>query len=113
MPAERIKRGDAISKKRFHALLQRWIETTDEEVVGPEDIDERTSWVHVREGGVVFGLHADTSRKAVRSYLQLVRFQDDDLAWEIVASQKGKMTALVYGPDRVRIKPFYLYVLSK
>ena len=74
-----------------------------------EDIDGRTGWVYVRDGSDIFVLHTDTRRDSVRSYLQLVNQYGDDLQWDIAESQRGKMTAVVYGPEKVRQKSFCVY----
>jgi hypothetical protein len=110
MPIERVGRDQAISKGQFHSRLRDWLDSTSDAVVGPEGVHGRTSWIHVRDGSTMFVFHADTPREAVTFYLHLVELHGDDLAWEIAPSQRGNMTAVVYGPENVRHKPFYLYV---
>ena len=111
MPMEQIRRNQAVTKHDFHLLLRQWIADTDDAIVGSETVQGRTSWVHVRDGTTMFSLHADATREAVTFYLQLVKRYGEDLAWNVTISQRGKMTAVVYGPQRVRHKPFYLYVV--
>jgi hypothetical protein len=110
MPIERVRRDQALSKDQFHWRLRDWLDRTNDAVVGPEDVDGRTSWIHVRDGSTMFVLHADTPREAIAFYLHLVELHGDAITWEIAPSQRGKMTAVVYGPEKVRHKPFYLYV---
>lgn len=105
----RTDRGHAVSKSAFHEQLRDWIESTRDAIVGSEEVDGRTAWVHVRDGLRMFVLHADTRRASVERYLELVALHGDDLEWTVVPSQRGKMTAVGYGPDKVRHKPFYLY----
>ena len=112
MPMDKVRRDQALSKSQFHQRLRSWLDDSSDTVVGPESVDGRTGWVHIRDGSDVFVLHADTRRDAVRSYLQLVTQYGDDLQWDIAESQRGKMTAVVYGPERLRQKSFYLYALG-
>jgi hypothetical protein len=112
VPLAEARRDQPLTKAQFHAALRDWLDTTKDAVVGPEAVDGRTPWVHVRDADKLFALHADTSRDAVTRYIQLLDLRGGDLAWEIVASQRGNMTAVAYGPRKVRIKPFYLYALG-
>jgi hypothetical protein len=110
MPLAEVPREGAVTKRQFHASLRTWLEATTDARIGPEEIRGQTAWVHVRDGSTMFALNADTKRESVAEYLKLVEAHGDDIAWEITASQRGNMTAVVYGPTKVRLKPFYLYV---
>ena len=112
VPMERVRRDQPLSKPEFHRRLRFWLENAEDAIIGPEDVDGRTGWVYVRDGSTVFMLHADTKRDAVQRYLQLVSLYGDDLQWEITESQRGKLTAVVYGPEKIRRKSFYLYAVS-
>ena len=79
MPMKQIRREEALTKAEFHERLRDWLNSTDESRIGPEDVDGRTSWVHVRDGADVFGLHADTKRDAVDRYLQSLTLHGNDL----------------------------------
>jgi hypothetical protein len=107
---ERVRRDQALNKHEFHERLRNWFNTTDDFVIGPGEVIGPTPWVYVRQGSGIYQLHADTPREAVGHYLQEVGSHGDDLQWEIVESQRGKMTALVYGPQKIRLTSFYLYV---
>jgi hypothetical protein len=113
MPMEKIARDEALSRSEFHQQLFRWLETTDDLCIGAESDYPRTGWVHVRHGLRIFVLNADTKRESVNEYLQLVDRYGNDLLWEIVESQRGKMTAVAYGPEHHRLKSFYLYVVGE
>src|SRR5690242_6397719 len=80
VPMKQVSRADAIPKTEFHRRLREWL-AADEAQIGPEEVDGRTSWVHVRDGSRIFGLHADTKRDAVNQYLQTVTLHGDDLSW--------------------------------
>jgi hypothetical protein len=110
MPMDRVRRRQALTKAEFHQRLRFWLENTADVVVGPEGVDGRTGWVYVRDGSNMFVLHADTKRDAVDRYLQRVRLHDEDLQWTVASSQRGKMTAVEYGSERLRVTSFYLYV---
>jgi hypothetical protein len=110
---ERVRRRDALSKSEFHQRIRGWLDNTDDKVIGPEDIKyPRTGWVHVRDGTNVLALNADTPRDAVDRYMRMVARYGDDLQWNRAESQQGKMTAVEYGPDKVRCKSFNLYYVS-
>jgi hypothetical protein len=79
-------------------------------MVGSDDIDGRTRWIFIRDETDLFVLHADTPREAVEWYLGQVAAHGDNLRWEIAPSQRGKMTAVAFGPDRLRNTAFYLYL---
>ena len=105
----RVSRGQALSKLEFHDRLRVWLENTDDAVVGPDGADGRTGWIYVRDGLDMFVLHSDTRRDAISRYLSLVARFGEDLPWEIAQSQRGKMTAVVYGPEKIRLRSFYMY----
>ena len=68
--------------------------------------------VYVRDGSDIFVLHADIRRDAVRHYLQLGAQYGDPVQWEIAESQRGKLTAVLYGSDKIRQTAFYLYAVD-
>ena len=109
MPLEQVNRECALTKSQFHRLLRSWLENTDDAIVGPDDIPGVTTWIYIRDDAALFGLHADVKREAVRRYLELVAVHGDDLQWQVATSDRGKLTAVVYGPKKVRCTPFYLY----
>src|SRR5712672_1217629 len=101
MPMLQVHRDRPTTKREFHQLLRAWLSSTSDGVVGAEEVDGRTPWIHVRDGTSTFVLHADTRREAVERYVQLVTLHGDELHWEIAPSQRGNMTAVVYGPEQV------------
>lgn len=106
---ERVLRDQALRKSEFHQRLRDWLDNTHESVIGPEGIRGQTGWVYVRDGSDVFVLNADSRRKGVDGYLQMVSLHGNDLHWAITESQRGNMTAVVYGPEKLKQKWFYLY----
>jgi hypothetical protein len=113
MPVARVRLSEAISKPEFHRRLRAWFTETDETTIGPTDVDERTAWVHVRDGASCYKLHADAYREAVAAYLALVDRHGDGLAWEVVPNLRGRENAVGFGPDAVRpTPPLYLYLVE-
>ena len=110
MPLAQVRRDQALTKSAFHRQLRDfWLHNSDDETVGPNAALGFTPWVYVYDGPGLFKLNADTKRKAVGRYLKLVKQHSDDLRWEITASQRGKQTAVAYGPKGSPAKSFYLY----
>jgi hypothetical protein len=112
MPMERVSPRDAITKPAFYARLRAWLRDTDDAAVGAPDVIGVVPWVHVRHGDSLYKLHADTRREAVSRYLKLVDEYGDDLEWLVVPNERGRENALAYGPQRVRIVPFYFYLVG-
>lgn len=110
MPLARVPGREPISKPVFHDRMQRWFRDTDEPLVGDPDVDGRTPWVYIRDGGAAYKLHADTPRHAVADYLRLLRSAAGDLAWTTRLSRRGKPTAVADGSEVEVIESFYLYV---
>lgn len=110
MTMQQVPRDQALMKTEFHKRLGQWFHQTAERTVGPGEADGRTRWIHVRSGTTLFALHADTPRDAVEWYLGIVAAHGDHLEWEPAPSQRGNMTAVVYGPQQLRNTSFYLYV---
>src|SRR6266536_3410786 len=101
MPMKRVRKAEAITKPEFHKRLRAWLADTNEATIGPPEpeVPGVVPWVHVHDGGAVYMLHADVKREAVGRYLHLVERHGDQLGWTIVANQRGKKNAVVYGPD--------------
>lgn len=112
MPLAEVPRDRAVTKRQFHAALRAWLTSTKDARIGPDDMRGQTAWVHVRDGSAMFALNADAKRESVADYLLFVDAHGDEIAWDIAPSQRGNMTAVVYGPDKVRLTSFYLYVVG-
>ncbi len=113
MSMDRVRQSEAISKSEFHTRLRTWYTGTDERTIGPPAVDERTAWVHVRDGNSVYKLHADAHREAVAAYLALVDRHGDDLAWTVTPNKQGRENAVGFGPEAVRSEPWlYLYLVG-
>jgi len=111
VPMQRVRTAEAITKPEFHSRLRAWLRDTDEATIGPPDVPGVSPWVYIHDGGTRYEFHADVKREPVERYLQLVDRYGDELAWTIVANQRGKENAVAYGPDKERFTPFYLYLV--
>jgi hypothetical protein len=123
MTLEKVSRKEAIDRATLHRRLREWVAATARSDVidptigpisnacGPIGV---SAWVHVRDdGGGLFCLHADVKRSSVVKYLERVDRHGDGLAWTVVPNQRGRMNAVAYGPDAVRITPYYFYLVKR
>lgn len=110
MPMDRLGRAEWITKGEFHIRLGRWLRETDEPVIGDPAAHPLTAWLWVRDGHRLARLCADTTRAAVAEYIALLRGHHGELDWSIVPSARGQPTKVVFGPERVSIEGFHLYV---
>jgi DNA-directed RNA polymerase subunit beta' len=98
MPMDQVRLSRAITKAELHRRFRAWL-ATGEQKISPSGVDDRTAWVHVRDGELRFVLYADTNRPAVEEYLGLVGVHGDDIEWRVVESRGGKLDAVAFGPD--------------
>ena len=110
MPITRVLRSEALSRKEFHQVLQEWIDNSDEDIIGDPDEPGVKAWIHTKESGRLFRLHADTPRYAVESYLELIARQGEDVEWVVVPNARGKWNAVAFGSSPERVKSLYLYL---
>jgi hypothetical protein len=87
----RIPKGTrCASKIEFERLLRSWYDETDERTLGDAGVGV-TTWIVVSVGGRDVRVHADTTRDAVRRYLELVAERGPGLPWLIRQGQKGTL----------------------
>jgi hypothetical protein len=106
----RVGRGEWITKVEFHDRLARWYRETADAYVGDPDADRRTTWIWVRDGHRLARLFADTTRGAVRDYLDLLTKHRGVVDWHVVASATGQLTKVAFGPNHVTLDGFHLYI---
>jgi len=106
----RVGRGEWITKVEFHARLNRWYRETGEGLIGDPAADGRTAWLWVRDGHRLARLFADTTREAVRQYLDLLALHHGTVDWHVVPSSTGNLTKVAFGPERVTFDGFHLYI---
>jgi hypothetical protein len=110
MPMARVGRGNWITKVEFHSRLARWYRQGSDPVVGDPNADRRTAWIWIRDGHRLARLFSDTTREAVGEYLALVAALPAGVDWHVVRSSTGQMTKVAFGPDRVTVDGFHLYI---
>lgn len=109
MPMDRLGRAEWITKGEFHLRLGRWFRESDEPLIGDPSAHPLTAWLWVRDGHRLARLCADTTRPAVAEYIALLRHHGE-LDWIVVPSARGQPTKVAFGPDRVTVEGFHLYV---
>jgi hypothetical protein len=107
---ERLGRGEWITKGEFHLRLGRWFRDSAEPLIGDPGAHPLTAWLWIRDGHRLARLCADTTRTAVAEYMGLLRAHHGELDWAIIASARGQPTKIAFGPDRVTVEGFHLYV---
>ena len=113
MSLKEVRRDQALNKSEFHKLLRDFCShNSDDATVCPNPAYGRRPWIHILDEHRVFVLNADTKRKAVGEYLELVTQLSDDLRWELRPSERGNMTAVAYGPHALPVQSFYLYAVD-
>ena len=99
-----------MGRQEFHLALKDWIENSDEDIIGDPGKPGVQAWIHTKESGRLFRLHADTPRHAVENYLELVARQGENVEWVVVSNNRGKLNAVAFGPKAERVKSLYLYL---
>lgn len=80
------------TKQKFADILRRWYENTNEDTIG--DLRSHygvTTWMTVSASGHRCVVHADTSRDAIRRYLELVEDHGPDLSWRVERGRRGTL----------------------
>jgi hypothetical protein len=113
MPMDQVRLSEAISKAELHHRFRHWLQNTDDHIIGPPAEDERTAWVHVRDGERRYKLHADANRRAIEEYMQLVATFGDNIEWHVVENQRGRLNAVAFGTQAVPLSnTLYLYLVD-
>ncbi|HXG85140.1 MAG TPA: hypothetical protein VNI84_14060 [Pyrinomonadaceae bacterium] len=112
MPIRRVESKSPINKQSFHNLLKDWFENSTEERIGDPNVRGQLAWIWVSDEAKKYHLNADTKRVAVKEYLELVKQLGNDIEWQIVLNNRGKLNKVAFGSNKQSIKGFYFYVLS-
>ncbi|MEY2983473.1 MAG: hypothetical protein RLZZ568_90 [Cyanobacteriota bacterium] len=97
------------SKAAFNHALQQWYQETAEKTIGNHEYNQ-SSWLFVELGGYKFHLNSDSKREGIAEYLKLVEEYPDDLPWQIVANNRGKINKVTFGNEKRKIAGFYFYL---
>jgi hypothetical protein len=112
MPILKVTRSEALSRAEFHARLRRWLKSSTENIIGDPAVQGRVPWLHVRDNGRLFRLHADTPRHAVESYLKLADQLGQEVEWTVVPNSRGNLSAVAFGPANERVQSLYFYLCA-
>jgi hypothetical protein len=100
----------AVDHREFDRLVREWIAEDATGMSGPSGVPGVTHGVHVRRDDRIFVLHADARTEAAAAYLKLVERYGDEITWNVVPSDKGKLSAVAFGPECVRVESMYFYI---
>lgn len=110
MPMQRVSRSSPLTKPELHRRLREWLDGTNERIIGDPDVHERIAWVWVVDGPILAKFHADTTREAVREYLDLAAVDAGRLRWSVCLSSRGRPSKIALGPEARIVGGLYLYL---
>jgi hypothetical protein len=106
-----IPKGTRVASKSALAdLLARWYRETTEETIGPDVTFGGQEWVWVDLRPHPVKLNADTSREAVRAYLDDVSDRGLEVPWYVVANERGRVNKVLYRADGKHARGWYCYL---
>jgi len=110
-----IPKGTRVASKSALAdLLARWYRETTEETIGPDVTFGGQEWVCVDLQPHPVKLNADTSREAVRAYLDDVADGGAEVPWHVVANERsGRVNRVLYRADRTAARGWYCYLVRE
>lgn len=98
------------SKQELVLLLEGWLARSPAVTVGDVGSYGRKPWVWIDLGGRRARLHADTTRAAVRNYLDHVRVHGADADWHVVANNRGWINKILFAPPGGDASGWYCYL---
>lgn len=93
------------SKTDLRNALADWFENTDEPTIGDVSTFGRRPWLTLSLGGVNVILNADTTRAAVRAFLDT----DPTRPWHVIANRNGVINKVTFEPDLPPVRGWYCY----
>jgi hypothetical protein len=97
------------SKTEFADLLRRWHDDTREETIGDLRRNCVTKWLTVSATGNRCVVHADTSRVAIRRYLELVAKFGPDPGWRVERGRRETLNKVCVEPDGSPTPGLFIY----
>ena len=109
-----IPRGTVVtSKSDLHRVLQSWYRETEDPTLG--DVGtfgrKRWLWLDFRDLPRRACINADTTREAVRVYLDDVARRGSEVSWRVTANRLGSMNKVVFNDDGREIAGWYCYLV--
>lgn len=97
-------------KREFAQVLRDWLDSDRETVIGEPGSFGGKPLIRITVDGHKFHLNGDSRDEGVHAYLRRVdEHGSDDLPWQVIANQKGKVNAVAFGQPPEKIPYFYLY----
>mgnify|MGYP000737109970 CR=1 FL=1 len=105
------KKSSPMTKDQFHKWLKNWYNNSTEKTISDYGNHGQPAYLHIKDGGNLFHLNADTQRIGVEAYLKLLD-TENDLLWSVVLNKNMKMNKIAFGENKKIIKGFYLYIFD-
>ncbi|NOT13388.1 MAG: hypothetical protein HOP23_16420 [Methylococcaceae bacterium] len=99
-----------LNRTDFEERLRDWYSNSTDSILGIHN-DSSPLYV-VKHEDRVYKLSQDTKRPGVKLYLELLAKYPGNLVWSIVANANGRMNKVAFGPDKIVISGFYLYLVN-
>ncbi len=107
-----LDKGVSVSGKReLHDLLSVWFQRSDAGTIGGERNYAGTPWVFIRLAeSTRAALNADTTRRAVKKYLDDARTRGADARWHVILNNRGKVNKVVFGENSEATPGWFCYL---
>lgn len=101
----------AHSKQHLAVLLRGWLDGSPADTIGEIGTYGGKAWLWIELGDRRARLHADTTRTAVRAYLDSVTRHGATARWYVVENRHGRINKLLYAvPGEVDATGWYCYL---
>ena len=97
-------------KQELALLLADWLDQSPAPTVGDVGSYGGKAWVWITLGSRRAHLNADTTRSAVRAYLDHVRSHGAGANWHVVANRNGRINKVLFGPAGSDASGWYCYL---
>jgi hypothetical protein len=109
-----IQKGTVVtSKPDLYELLYRWHRETNSRTLGEVGTFGGQVWIWLELPDLPrrARLNADTSREAVRDYLDDVARRGADVPWRVITNRRGSMNKVTFTDDGRLIPGWYCYLV--
>ena len=109
-----MPRGSTVQgKEELATLLRGWLNRSAQQTIGDVGTYGGRAWIWIELGARRAHLNADTTRAAVRAYIDHVRIHGADADWHVVANRRGKVNKVLYGPPGADAPAWYCYLTDE
>jgi hypothetical protein len=109
-----IVRGTRVkSKSELLLLLDRWFRETKDITIGQLGNFGGVAWVFLDFPDLprTARLNGDTTREAVRDYLDDVARRGAEVSWAVVANRRGAINKVAYAENELDAPGWYCYLI--